>query len=197
MIVTGITEIQFIAYLQLIRNRLKIINDVLMNFKEIIKRQNYNNTQKAENRNEEINMKYFSMNKIDKAIDASLNKPDVWYKSKINEKWAKKSETDINQNAIIETSIANQVVKENRSLLLELVKMMRTKNKVCDILTEKCFRNGDYTDNLIKIQNIYTKLEKASILINSSYGVQIIIILIIKFTTLTSLLYFCFMILIK
>lgn len=51
--------------------------------------------------------------------------------------------------------------------------------------------------NVAKLQEAYTKLEQAAILINSSYSMQLIVILIIKFTTLTSLLYICCMMVIE
>lgn len=51
--------------------------------------------------------------------------------------------------------------------------------------------------NIAKLQEAYTKLEQAAILINSSYSMQLVVILIIKFTTLTSLLYICCMMIIE
>lgn len=50
---------------------------------------------------------------------------------------------------------------------------------------------------LIQLESIYRSLEKAASKIDSSFGPQIIIILIMKFATLTSLLYFHAMILIR
>lgn len=48
-----------------------------------------------------------------------------------------------------------------------------------------------------QLQFILNKLEKASLLISSAYGAQIVTILIIKFTILTSLLYFGCMIILR
>lgn len=50
---------------------------------------------------------------------------------------------------------------------------------------------------LSQLEKIYHILEKSSSIIDSSYGLQIVVILILKFTTLTTLLYFHFMILIR
>lgn len=55
----------------------------------------------------------------------------------------------------------------------------------------------DLSDAIVHIQHIYMQLEKVCMLINSAYGLPIMFIIVIKFTTLTALLYFCCMIIIK
>lgn len=62
---------------------------------------------------------------------------------------------------------------------------------------DKISKSKSRTHQLIQLETIYTNLEKAANNIESSYGPQIIVILIMKFATLTSLLYFNVMILIR
>lgn len=52
-------------------------------------------------------------------------------------------------------------------------------------------------NQIIHIQKIYSKLERTIIILRSTYSSHLIVILIVKFTALTSLLYFCCMLIIK
>lgn len=192
MFVIGTTEIQFLAYLQLVRNRLKILNNVFKNFKQIIKnrkKESQNSTFKNE---KEIQFNFEDYHKINQQF--CINELST-YKHKIIDE-----HTSINRrnvNGFIKQPTTLTSVPPERFNFKNVVKTIAARNKVNDRLNETFYRCIDYTDYIILIQHIYSKLEKVASLINSSYGVQIVIILIIKFTTLTSLLYFCCMILLK
>lgn len=61
----------------------------------------------------------------------------------------------------------------------------------------KFSRMLEFTEKIHQIQQIYTKLEHTSTVFNAAYGLNLVVILIVKFTTVTSLLYNCCMIIIK
>lgn len=55
----------------------------------------------------------------------------------------------------------------------------------------------DFGNEIIQIQQIYSKLERTVIVLKSAFSPHLVVILVMKFTTLTSLLYFCCMVIIK
>lgn len=57
--------------------------------------------------------------------------------------------------------------------------------------------DDDISREIIQFHRIYTKLECVKTVVNSAFSLHLIIILITKFTALTSLLYFCAMVIIK
>lgn len=61
----------------------------------------------------------------------------------------------------------------------------------------KLSRMLEFTEKIHQIQQIYTKLEHTSTIFNAAYSLNLVVILIVKFTTVTSLLYNCCMIIIK
>lgn len=181
MFVMGTTEIQFLAYLQLIRNRLKLLNKLFKNFQQVIK------NRKVENSNND-EMKHNIESGYDINQQFYINELSTFKRKIINEHTLLQSR---NPNSAIQKPKTPKVYFKN------VAKTVAARNKVNDLLNVTFYRSIDYTDYIIRIQHIYSKLEKVALLINSSYGVQIVFILIIKFTTLTSLLYFCCMILLK
>lgn len=70
-----------------------------------------------------------------------------------------------------------------------------SKNLPMDNLTT--VRQVNDESNVNSLLRVYTLLENVCENINSAYGIHIIVISIMKFTTLTTLLYFCCMIIIK
>lgn len=193
MFVVGITELQFIAYLQLIRYRLKMINFVLRNFRELTNEKN------SPSHSFQMNMgasgtpeETFFM----KEISAS-------FKQKRSLKLVKRNNSvrPMKQKDQKELPDAREVPKvglsRNGKLLLNAVRAIAIMKPMEHIFKPTHFRNADNSATLMKIQQIYTRAERVAILINAAYGIQLIIILVIKFTTLTSLMYVCCMILIK
>lgn len=173
MFVTGTIEIQFMAYLQLLRNRLKLLNLILLNQKTLMK----------------TNMKFNSKLLLDEISVYESNGMATLQS-------VSKSTHSIDSSSNIDGCKTNPNKFDWTELMK--VKLFTVKKQICENYSEnqKYFRTNNL-DNVIQIQCIYTKLEKVSILINLAYGGQVIIILIVKFATLTSLLYFCCMIIIK
>lgn len=62
---------------------------------------------------------------------------------------------------------------------------------------EKPIPMSGFTEKIMQIQEIYTKLERTVVIFKSVFSPHLIVILVMKFTALTSLLYFCCMIVIK
>lgn len=164
--VIAITETQFISCLQLIRNRLKLINDEL--------------------------------NKIEKSVTSERND---YNGNSCGSNYAKKI------RLVKNTSFTNRAMKNNGKSVKSIF-IIRTLNektgKNSTSLPINCaspsthFKHDDeISDKIIQFHRIYTKLECVKAVVNSVYSLHLIIILITKFTTLTSLLYFCSMIIIK
>lgn len=193
MFVIGTTEIQFLAYLQLIRNRLQLLNILFKNFRKVVKNRKIegNRNQEVTNSNKADAFQYYH-GKISSQLFA--NELQTFKRKIIIEDF---KQMDTNLVRIIQKPPPSLVSSKPKLSFRRVVKMVTTKNKVQDVLNEAFYRNIDYTDYIIRTQHIYSKLEKVAMLINSSYGLQIVIILVLKFTTLTSLLYFCCMILLK
>lgn len=174
--VIGIIELQFIACLQLIRNRLAMINNILISFRKTFDIQNHSNGNSFGydftifHENEFPSQKLFNRTSKHNRIDMKnvVNPIELF-----NEKSAIKTESSndkiINQNECYWTF-------DDGSCQFSFI---------------------DFTEHIIQIHQIYTKLERITIIFKSAYSIHLIVILIMKFTTLTSLLYFCCMIIIK
>lgn len=179
MFVIGTTEVQFFAYLQLIRNRLVHLNGIIAKLED----QKYSPTQ------------ILGIETNKKTTSSSLvNNGNIF------NKWRSKHRHSRNQHAVCLTTAMESIQiqetsKEKKGF--ELLKIIQSRKKIHQASVEQYAQNSDYTDDIVTAQRIYMKLEKVSLLINSFYGTPIIFILAIKFTTLTSLLYFCCMIIIK
>lgn len=187
--VAGMAQIQFIAYLQLVRNRLKLLNSVLTHFKEIVKIQNTTtDSSKYEAVDKALKQRVFlddiklHNNCILDPVPIYSTGGDTHSSSKIGDVVSK---TQLRDKSTTKISFAN------------LVRLLTNKQRITAINDENEFRMTDFTEKVIQIQQIYTKLERVAIVLNAAYGIPIITILIIQFTTLTTLLYFCCMIVIR
>lgn len=119
-------EIQFICYLQLIRHRLHLLNELILHYKQLGQNVNHNS------------------------------------------------------------------MTQKRIRFIEVIQM--TRKSKCE---RKFSRTLKSTEKIHQMQQIYTKLEHTSVVFNAAYGLNLVIILIVRFTTVTSLLYSCCMIIIK
>lgn len=168
-IVNCITEIQFIAYMQLLKNRLKLINDFFGQFRENTKE----TTKKCPNKN--LNM----------SETQAINK--MFLVKEIRDKIKIPSSTGMIQKNINEIKLHGFVthIIENRK--------MEGKQWTDNIQ----LNNKLFTEKIMKLQKIYTHMEKFLMLIRSGYSIQIITIFTVKFSIITSMLYACCMILIR
>lgn len=179
--VMGTIEIQFTAYLQLIRNRLKLLNTILVEFRPMKRNTIMNDFCSSIGLSCGIDSQRF----LDGIGAYALNR-----KSKLHL---------ITSNATASRS-KNEKKTWHRTTVGALDWIVKLVVKPQILIAQ--FR-GDAanlfsdSENVAKLQRAYTQLERTTILINSSYGIQLIVILIIRFTTLTSLLYFCCMMMIK
>lgn len=177
-IVMGTIEIQFMAYLQLIHNRLKLLNTILVEFRPM-------------KRNKMMNEFRLSIG-LSRGIDSQRFSDGIGA-------YALKGKSKITLNATTSKS-QNEKKSWHHTAVDSLEWIVKLVVKPQILLAQ--FR-GDAanlfsdSENVAKLQRVYTQLERAAILVNSSYGMQLIVILIIRFTTLTSLLYFCCMMMIK
>lgn len=219
MFVIGTAEIQFIAYLQLIRDRLISLNSIMINF----------NSDKKLTQN---NRNYYGNNISDDILNTPINatytntpqdeKHRQQYWGKFIYSIANKCDIGLTTTHTIDPiNVSNQMKavlpKRNLKTTVSKEKGFEMFNKSWRLSAVREGQNvhrlntndenyysqhthnqrSDHTKMIIKAQNIYMKLERVSALINSSYGIPIMFILVIKFTTLTALLYFCCMIIIK
>lgn len=173
MYVIAITETQFISCLQLIRTRLTLINERINN-----------NIQKKSVTTE-------PNNKDGKTLDTyrfNYNYANEICVRKNATKFAKRA--NINNNCILSKF-------KHRTLNGKTTKTRRI--VPIDFAPSRTYLNHDdeYSGEINQFHRIYTILECVMAVINSAFSLHFIIILITKFTTLTSLLYFCSMIIIK
>lgn len=168
-IVNCITEIQFIAYTQLLKNRLKLINNFLGQFRASV----YVNAEKYPKSN--VNVPEW------RAVNKLFTVKEAWRKFKMSTSSGKK------ENNVLHLNVHGTVgsVIEKRKI-------------VCKQWSDNLQLNSKlFTEKIMKLQIIYNNMEKYSMLIRSAYSVQIITIFTVKFSILTSMLYACCMILIK
>lgn len=168
-IVNCITEIQFIAYMQLLKNRLKLINNFLGQFRESA----YVNAEKCTMRNFNIPSR--------PVVNKSSTIREIRDKIKIKIPSSRgKIQKNINE---LHGFVANVI--ENRKIVdKQWTENIQLNNKL-------------FTEKIMKLQIIYKNMEKFLMLIRSGYSVQIITIFTVKFSIITSMLYACCMILIK
>lgn len=177
--VTITTEIQFMAYLRLIRERLKLLNHLLVDFRPVKRNQWANEMSIPFSRmtysQQEIVSKQFSgSNDTRRQVLSTLQRT---------------------HSSVGGTS--NDAKRARQTWWCRLTAFMR-KPRICKInFRLNANRILSDLENISKLQQIYTKLERASLRINASYSMQLVIILILKFTTLTTLLYFCCMMIMK
>lgn len=172
MTVICITELQICAYLQILRIRMSLLNDILKVFGE-------NNIDKREKKGQiktQWNL-YNGNQSVDHKAIYSNNTADI--KTKLGN--GKRIINNIKIMVFVSCRVAlcihkNKAITENPLLIKGGIKLP----KIISIL-----------------HVIYQKLGDFGKLINYSYGIQLVVILTIKFTTLTTLLYFCGMLIIK
>lgn len=151
-----LTEIQFCAYLQILRNRLSILNKFLRNYGFTIKnRKNY---------------------------DLSIKQMEYIH---------------LQQTKLNTTPISNDGDRFHVILKLKNFFSFKKQNGKIQNVMEKPKKYSRVVTDISICQNIFTKLEKLSELVNFVYGVPLAVILTIKFTTLTTLMYTCCMLLIR
>lgn len=180
MYAIAITETQFISCLQLIRTRLKLINERINN-----------NIQKMSVTSE-------PNNKDGKTLDAYRFNyyANEFCGRKNATKYAKCVSKNINQN-----NDDNNYRIRSKSIIRTLNGKTTKNTQIVPIAfaSSGTYLNHDdeYSGEINQFHRIYTMLKSVMAVINSAFSLHFIIILITKFTTLTSLLYFCSMIIIK
>lgn len=142
LFIFGGTEMQFVTYTFLIRDRLEILNAILLN--------------------------------LSKRQCSMANQTNCMKLAKVS---------DSNLKAMAKT---NREYSVRGSL-----------NRQHTVILSLAAQPDQYATDVKQLQLIFNCLEKASINIASSFSLQIVVILIIKFTAFTSLLYFNMVILIR
>lgn len=175
MYVIGITEIQFISCLQLIRNRLKLINEQLNNNMQPILTSKPNNNNNGKNI---FNCNYYGEKKI------NLPENGTFARRAIN--IMNNNDTNCMKSIFIIRTLNEKAMKNSTIIPIEFESPGTYLN-----------HDDDKSSEIIQFHQIYTKLECVMTVVNAAFSLHLIIILITKFTTLTSLLYFCSMVIIR
>lgn len=160
---TGLVLMQFVSYVQLLTDRMKLLNKSLTEFSEYLDKKE---------------------GTICDADGTLLCKSDLAYIMPVKK-----------LNFGIDFKVS-QKIKVNAMTKLRSLMPVPKKVHSAHLITIQ-YRNDDFSREILDIQTIYTELEKYAVLINSSFAIQIIVIILIKFGTLTTLLYFYCMIVIK
>lgn len=181
--VIGIIEVQFMAYLQLIRQRFGLMNTVLINFQEFM---NNNEPKFSLSLNEFVKCSN-SSNRIKNRFFHKNNANDI-----ISHKNSKNHHMRLQSTFI---TIMNEKTLNSYQIFPRNIDCIP--NKWINATMQQQHRTNDYTECITQIHKIYMKTEQATILFKTAFSIHILVILIMKFTTLTSLLYFCCMIIIK
>lgn len=166
MTIICITELQFCAYLQILRYRISLINNILKLCAE--------NNRDQKGKRSQIKTKW------------NLHKGNKLVHSKVDE-----------CNTVLTTNVETRIYSNIKMMVVVGCRVAlciynsNSKNPLS-------IKDGIKLPRIISIAHvIYHKLNDFGRLINYSYGIQLVVILTIKFTTLTSLLYFCGMFIIK
>lgn len=167
--VNCITEVQFIAYMQLLKNRLKLINDFFGQFRQT----ELHYTKTYPNKNT-IMAESQATNKIFlvKEFRGKIKMPTSIGK-------IQKNINEIKLHGFVENIMKNRNVEG-----MKWMDNIHQNNKL-------------FTEKIMKLQQIYSDMEKFLMLIRTGYSVQIITIFTVKFSIITSMLYACCMILIR
>lgn len=166
-IVNCITEIQFIAYMQLLKNRLKLINDFFGQFRHS------EDTKTHPNKN---------INVTGQAVNKMFLVKEI--RDKINMPTSSGRKIQKNVNEIKLHGFIGNIMKNRKIEGMKWMDNIQLNNKL-------------FTEKIMKLQQIYSDMEKFLMLIRTGYSVQIITIFTVKFSIITSMLYACCMILIK
>lgn len=180
--VTGTTEIQFMAYLQLIRNRLKLLNTILVEFRPLKRNRTVNEYFPK------IQMSQHSQIDPQRFLDG-IGAYALKGKSKLQSIPNVPPATETRTTKSVQHFACNAIDWMIKLLLKRKISINEFRGSASNLFSD--------LENVGKIHDTYSKLENAAILINAAYSVQLTVILIIKFTILTSRLYFCCMMIIK
>lgn len=175
MLTTAMVECRLFAYFLLTRERLKIINESIDFYRRSL--DSIASIECHKERDSRIKSKIFFINELvgAKKINAQVKwKTDNGWKSNFAEKLK---------------SMASSGWSIIKNLLNVRTNKIFTDN--FDAPFKKApLKNFDYIDRICSMQIIYSKLFEISDLISSSHGVQIIAIISVQFITLTTLLYY-------
>lgn len=181
MFTTAMVELRIFAYFLLIKERLKIINQSIDFYRSnldslpSIERQNLKGDIKG------IRTKIFFITELVRS-------------HKINERVTVKSDNGLKSNFALK-------LKSMMSSFWRFIKNLLNirKNRIFVDNFEAAYKNGstknnycshDYVERVCSMQIIYTVLCEISDLISKAYGIQIIVIIAVQFITLTTLLYY-------
>lgn len=187
MLTTAMVECRLFAYFLLIKERLRIINQSIEFF-----RSNLDSFPNVE-LNIECQKQNSNRDKM-KGIRSKVFFIAVVGSEKINERVKVKSDNGSESNfAAKSKSMMSSFWRFTRNML------NIRKNKIFVDDFEAAYKsasmknNYDYVERVCSMQIIYTKLCETSDLISKAYGIQIIVIIAVQFITLTTLLYYCTM----
>lgn len=168
-VVNCITEIQFIAYMQLLKNRLELINNFFGQFRDSM----YGG-------------------KLNAAKSSPLVHPASVNKIFTVDKGDKLKKILTQRNVVIGRN-NERIMKAANGILIE-----NSGKTVGKQWTDNLQLNRElFTAKIMQLQIIYNKMEKFLMQIRSGYSIQIITVFTVKFSIVTSMLYACCMILIK
>ena len=181
MFTTAMVECRLFAYFLLIRERLKIINQSIDFY-----RSNLDSSPNIERQNLNVDMKGIRT-KI-------FFITELVGSQKINERVIVKSDNGSKSNFALK-------LKSMMSSFWRFIKNLLNirKNRIFVDNFEAAYKNTsmknnyyshDYVERICSMQIIYTKLCEISDLISKAYGIQIIVIIAVQFITLTTLLYY-------
>lgn len=192
MLTTAVVECQLFAYFLLMKERLKIINLRINNLRRACEnesidlyRSNLDSFATDECHNESV----------DRIND---NKSKIFFISELVRS-EKQIRTD-NASRIVEIDNVRIGSKSNfavklKSIAITLIAKLKsavfiTENLDAQFKSSALKNNDEFVKQICNMQLVYTKLIQIADLISKAYGVQIILIISIQFLTLTTLLYF-------
>lgn len=168
MYVIGTTEVQFMSYLNLIHDRLLLINRILMG----------------------LTLRVGEAVKIIELDNSRPTSPPIVrsHNAPVHR------EIDCRNCSSVER--AKKPLRTTLFRKIMQIARLSVFSKTFPVAGLRVVRVSD-ENNVNSLLKIYTLLENVSGNVNSAYGIHIIVISIMKFTTMTTLLYFCCMIIIK
>lgn len=181
MLTTAMVECRLFAYFLLIKERFKIMNQSINFYKSNPdSRSNFLHQKPNNEKMKSIQNKIFFI--------AELRS------EKINERVRVKSDNGWKSNFAAKLkSLMSGFSSSIRNLPNILTKKIFADNFEAIYSHNVPSKNHDSADFICNMQAIYTRLCEISDLINKAYGVQIIVIISVQFITLTTLLYYCTM----
>lgn len=192
MLTTAMVECRLFAYFLLLRERLKVINQSIDFY-----RHNLNSCSHIASHNANDN---------DRKTNVMKSKiffiTDLMRSNKINERVMKKTDNGWKSNFAVKL----------KSMLLSFWRFIKNvlnvrKNKIFVDEFDAMYKSfmprhnfdlkNNYVRRVCEMQIIYSKLYEISDLISTAYGTQMIAIISVQFITLTTMLYYCTMKLIR